>query len=122
MSQNSNAETMLAQLANPDTKAMIERQASPSADIRKQLSDPNFRAMLDSGVALAADWVTGTVYAAGAVVKPLTGNTGGYYFRTPGGGNSGNSEPSPWSQTVGGVSTDGTIADWTNIGALPYFV
>lgn len=60
------------------------------------------------------DWAGTHVYAANALVTPLTGNSGGYSYQTSG-GTSGGSQPSPWNQTVGGTSSDGTLT-WTNVG------
>jgi hypothetical protein len=118
----SNTSQMLDQLHNPDTKARILKQSATDQNIIGKLADPNTRQELD---ALAvADWATATSYDAGAVILPLTGNSGGYYFQTSAGGTSGGSEPSPWNQTVGGTSSDGDGGvTWTNLGqVLPYWL
>lgn len=60
------------------------------------------------------DWAGTHAYAANALVTPLTGNSGGYSYQTSG-GTSGGSQPSPWNQSVGGTSSDGTLT-WTNVG------
>jgi hypothetical protein len=78
-----------------------------------------------------ADWKASTAYATAAscagtsanntsCVIPETNNVGvnsvGYVFRASAGGTSG-APPGPtvWNQTVGGITTDGTVT-WTNVG------
>ncbi len=68
-----------------------------------------------------ADWATGTSYstgqrsatAIGTIVRPPTHNGYAYELTTDTG--SGTSEPTTWSTTIGGTSTDGGSNIWTTI-------
>lgn len=103
---------------NPDNQRLFLRQPGANPALMNLLADQTNDELIN--VASKPDWVTGTVYAAGAIVKPLTGNTGGYFYRTTAGGTSGSSEPSPWTQQPGAVCTDGVVADWVCMGNLPF--
>ncbi len=60
-------------------------------------------------------WASNTVYAAGAIVVPTSGNAGNYSFTTTATGTSGGTQPSAWNQTIGGTTADGGVT-WTNAG------
>jgi hypothetical protein len=60
-------------------------------------------------------WASNTVYAAGAVIVPTSGNPAHDSYTTTGGGTSGTTQPSPWNQTAGGTTADNNIT-WTNTG------
>lgn len=75
------------------------------------------------------DWAASTTYQINTLIKPTTGNVGGYTFQYPSDvngtpGTSGTAEP-VWPQTVGDSVADGTllnntnttgISGWLNIG------
>jgi hypothetical protein len=110
---------------NPDTRKQLLNTPGVNPDLPLQLANqPDMAGQFNT--ATKPNWVTGTVYAAGAIVKPTVGNANASYFRTAAGGTSGDTEPSPWSQTLGGVSDDSGmgagISDWVNVGSLPYWL
>lgn len=65
------------------------------------------------------DWLANRSYPANfQYLAPQAGNSGQYVYQATsctGACQSGSTEPNPWSQTVGGTTTDGTIT-WTNAG------
>lgn len=65
---------------------------------------------------MAKPWAAATVYAVGTIVVPTTLGLYAYICKTP--GTSGNSQPSPWSTTKGGITTEttGTGVQWVTIG------
>jgi hypothetical protein len=63
----------------------------------------------------APDWPASTAISAGALLWPQSNNGGGYVYQTSGSCTTGSTEPSPFTQTVGGTTTDGGCT-WTNIG------
>jgi hypothetical protein len=72
------------------------------------------------------NWAASTVYAAtpylssfpanGGVIKPTSGNAGGYSYKASTAGTSGLAPPT-WPQTVGGTVADGSTLVWTNVDA-----
>ena len=79
---------------------------------------------LDTTVTVApatapANWEATTVEAVGAFIKPTADNAGGFIFKATTAGTTGSTEPTTWSQTVGGTVTDGTVT-WTNVGVNGY--
>jgi hypothetical protein len=64
------------------------------------------------------DWTLNTQKNAGDVIKPLLNNAGSFYYIAKTGGTTGGAEPSPFNQTIGGTTSDGTVT-WQNIGNPP---
>ncbi len=60
-------------------------------------------------------WASNTVYAAGAVIVPTSGNPARYSYTATAGGTSGATQPAAWNQTIGGTTADNNIT-WTNTG------
>ena len=58
-------------------------------------------------------WTAATLYPAGSLIEPTTGNTGNFCFISNG-GISGSNAPN-WPQFVGSTVTDGTVT-WQNVG------
>lgn len=65
------------------------------------------------------DWTAATPEALNTLIRPSTGNAGGFAFRCTVPGTTGASEPATWNQTVGGTVSDGTVT-WTNAGLHGY--
>jgi hypothetical protein len=61
-------------------------------------------------------WTAGGAFAAGALVRPASGNAGGYYYVADGDGTAANAPPA-WCQTAAcDTGADGSIAGWRNTG------
>ena len=72
----------------------------------------------------APDWKTGTVYALGDRVVPLTSNAGGFMYQIVTGSGGTSSAAPTWNQTPNTDSTSADSIPWHNIGigsALQYF-
>ena len=64
------------------------------------------------------DWAGGTNYVVSTMIRPLTGNPGGFYFLSVNvNGMSGSTSPA-WNQATNSVVMDGSVA-WLNVGTLP---
>lgn len=68
-------------------------------------------------------WTAATTYYMQNVIKPSSGNAGGYTFSPQYNVNdsctSGGTQPASWNQTVGGVTSDNTCT-WYNTGLLTW--
>ncbi len=65
------------------------------------------------------NWLSGTNETVGTLIKPTTGNAGGYIFKCTMAGETGTVEPTTWPQAVGDTVTDGS-ATWINVGLYGY--
>jgi hypothetical protein len=64
-------------------------------------------------------WMPGERYIAPTVIRPVSGNPGGYYFLSVNvGGTSGRTPPS-WPQVVNATTSDGSV-QWLNVSTFQY--
>jgi hypothetical protein len=75
------------------------------------------------GSCSAAAWAASTTYRMQSVIKPTSGNAGGYtyspQYSVADSCTSGSTQPLTWNQTVGGTTTDNTCV-WYNTGLLTW--